>query len=108
MLYEVITVAGRIKEKTGKPALVIALDADESGHGKGSGRSIPGVDLGAAIIAAREEGLLVGGGGHAMAAGLTVAPSRLDALCDWLDSRLAADVTASMTNQSISLSYNFV
>ncbi len=96
-------VAGRIKEKTGKPALVIALDADESGHGKGSGRSIPGVDLGAAIIAAREEGLLVGGGGHAMAAGLTVAPSRLDALCDWLDSRLAADVTASMTNQSISL-----
>lgn len=96
-------VAGRIKEKTGKPALVIALDADESGHGKGSGRSIPGVDLGAAIIAAREEGLLVGGGGHAMAAGLTVAPSRLDALCDWLDSRLTADVTASMTNQSISL-----
>ncbi|HEX7709959.1 MAG TPA: single-stranded-DNA-specific exonuclease RecJ, partial [Sphingomonadaceae bacterium] len=60
-------VAGRIKEKTGKPALVIALDADEAGHGKGSGRSIAGVDLGAAIIAAREAGLLVAGGGHAMA-----------------------------------------
>ncbi|NCU13061.1 MAG: single-stranded-DNA-specific exonuclease RecJ, partial [Sphingomonadaceae bacterium] len=73
-------VAGRIKEKTGKPTLVIALDADEAGNGKGSGRSIAGVDLGAAIIAAREAGLLVAGGGHAMAAGLTVAPDRLDAL----------------------------
>ena len=51
-------VAGRIKEKAGKPAIVIALDAD--GTGKGSGRSISGVDLGAAIISAREAGLLVG------------------------------------------------
>jgi single-stranded-DNA-specific exonuclease len=59
-------VAGRIKEKTGKPAIVIALDAD--GTGKGSGRSVSGVDLGAAIISAREAGLLVAGGGHAMAA----------------------------------------
>ena len=64
-------VAGRIKEKTGKPALVIALDEDGA-EGKGSGRSICGVDLGAAIIAARDSGLLVAGGGHAMAAGLTV------------------------------------
>ena len=48
-------VAGRIKEKTGKPTLVIALDADEAGHGKGSGRSVAGVDLGAAIIAVAEE-----------------------------------------------------
>ena len=53
-------VAGRIKEKIGKPSLVIALDEQE-GIGKGSGRSISGVDLGAAIIAAREEGLLVAG-----------------------------------------------
>ncbi len=96
-------VAGRIKEKTGKPALVIALDADESGHGKGSGRSIPGVDLGAAINAAREEGLLVAGGGHAMAAGLTIEPERLDALSDWLDSRLRGDVLAAMARQSIQL-----
>lgn len=71
-------VAGRIKEKTGKPALVIALDCDEAGFGKGSGRSISGVDLGAAIMAAREAGLLVAGGGHAMAAGLTIAPEQLD------------------------------
>ena len=93
-------VAGRIKEKTGKPALVIALDADEHGNGKGSGRSIAGVDLGAAIIAAREHGLLIAGGGHAMAAGLTVAPGQLVALGEWLDSRLGAEVAASMSNQS--------
>ncbi|MBC2664797.1 single-stranded-DNA-specific exonuclease RecJ [Novosphingobium flavum] len=96
-------VAGRIKEKTGKPTLVIALDADEDGKGKGSGRSISGVDLGAAIIAAREAGLLVAGGGHAMAAGLTIASDKLDLLADWLDQRLAADVSAAMTNQAMLL-----
>ncbi len=96
-------VAGRIKEKTGKPALVIALDADEAGMGKGSGRSIPGVDLGAAIIAAREEGLLVAGGGHAMAAGLTIAPDRIDALAEWLDARLGATVMASAAGQALLL-----
>lgn len=96
-------VAGRIKEKTGKPTLVIALDADEAGNGKGSGRSIAGVDLGAAIIAAREADLLVAGGGHAMAAGLTIAPDKLDALADWLDARLGAAVTAAMANQAVLL-----
>jgi single-stranded-DNA-specific exonuclease len=96
-------VAGRIKEKAGKPVLVVALDADETGHGKGSGRSIAGVDLGAAIIAAREAGLLVAGGGHAMAAGLTVAPGSCDALADWLDARLGAAVSAAMTRQALLL-----
>jgi len=96
-------VAGRIKEKTGKPALVVALDADEAGHGKGSGRSIAGVDLGAAIIAARESGLLVAGGGHAMAAGLTVLPDRLNRLADWLDEKLGAAVSAAMSRQSLLL-----
>lgn len=96
-------VAGRIKEKSGRPAIVIALDADEHGNGKGSGRSIPGVDLGAAIIAAREAGLLVAGGGHAMAAGLTVAPGQLAALADFLDARLGADVVAAQAGQSLQL-----
>ena len=59
-------VAGRLKERWGRPALVIALD---KGIGKGSARSIPGVDIGAAVIAARQSGLLMSGGGHAMAAG---------------------------------------
>jgi single-stranded-DNA-specific exonuclease len=96
-------VAGRIKEKAGKPALVIALDADEAGMGKGSGRSISGVDLGAAIIAAREAGLLIAGGGHAMAAGLTVDPARLSDLADWLDARLGAEVAQSAANQALAL-----
>jgi single-stranded-DNA-specific exonuclease len=94
-------VAGRIKEKSGKPTLVIALEADEAGHGKGSGRSVHGVDLGAAIIAARAQGLLVAGGGHAMAAGLTIAPDKLDALGEWLDERLASDVARARLHQSL-------
>lgn len=96
-------VAGRIKEKTGKPTLVIALDADEEGRGKGSGRSVSGVDLGAAIIAAREFGLLVAGGGHAMAAGLTVDPAKLDALADWLDDRLASAVQRALAERAMLL-----
>ncbi|WP_232491945.1 single-stranded-DNA-specific exonuclease RecJ [Novosphingobium kaempferiae] len=96
-------VAGRIKEKTGKPAIVIALDADDAGNGKGSGRSIPGVDLGAAIIAAREAGLLVAGGGHAMACGLTIASDKLEALSEWLDERLAADVSMASANRHMLL-----
>jgi len=79
-------VASRLKERFGKPALVIALDGSV---GKGSARSVPGVDLGAAVIAARQAGLLVNGGGHAMAAGLTVAGDRLAELTAFLDTRLA-------------------
>ena len=95
-------VAGRIKEKTGKPAVVIALDA-EDGLGKGSGRSIAGVDLGAAIIGAAEAGLLVKGGGHAMAAGLTVEEARLDAFTDWLEDRLAGPVARATGQQVLKL-----
>jgi single-stranded-DNA-specific exonuclease len=93
-------VAGRIKEKTGRPALVIALDGD---IGKGSGRSIAGVDLGAAIIAARECGLIVAGGGHAMAAGLTIEAGKVAALADWLDERLGAAVARSDEGRTIQL-----
>lgn len=96
-------VAGRIKEKTGKPTLVVALDADEHGNGKGSGRSIAGVDLGAAIIAAKEAGLLIAGGGHAMAAGLTVAPGAIDQLGEWLDQLLGRKVGEAMANQALTL-----
>lgn len=95
-------VAGRIKEKTGKPSIVVAID-DSEGTGKGSGRSIAGVDLGAAIIAARESGLLVAGGGHAMAAGLTVERDRIHALAEYLDDRLARDVVRAMENQAMQL-----
>lgn len=95
-------VAGRIKEKTGKPSVVIALDR-ASGLGKGSGRSIGGVDLGAAIIAARELGLLTAGGGHAMAAGLTVEAAGLDSFARWLDERLAPAVARASAEREILL-----
>jgi single-stranded-DNA-specific exonuclease len=95
-------VAGRIKEKTGKPSLVVALDAEEA-QGKGSGRSIAGVDLGAAIIRARADGLLVAGGGHAMAAGLTIAADRLEEFGDWLDAELEGAVARASAEREMLL-----
>jgi len=78
-------VAGRLKERFHKPVAVVALDG---GIGKASARSVTGFDFGAAVIAAREAGLLVAGGGHAMAAGFTVEESQLPALRDFLIQRL--------------------
>ncbi|MDH7970640.1 single-stranded-DNA-specific exonuclease RecJ [Sphingomonas sp. AR_OL41] len=94
-------VAGRLKEKYGRPAIVIALDGD--GVGKGSGRSIAGVDLGAAVLAAKDSGLLVVGGGHAMAAGLTIAEDQLDAFEAFLADRLDAAVTRSIGDRALLL-----
>ncbi len=94
-------VAGRLKEKMNRPAIVIAIDED--GVGKGSGRSIAGVDLGAAVLAAKEAGLLVAGGGHAMAAGLTIAADKVDALAEFLDARLSAAVTKASENRALLL-----
>lgn len=68
-------VASRLKETANRPAIVIGFDGDE---GKGSGRSVSGVDLGAAIQRLAQEGLLIKGGGHKMAAGLTVARDQLE------------------------------
>jgi single-stranded-DNA-specific exonuclease len=92
-------VAGRIKEKAGRPAIVIACD--EAGVGKGSGRSIAGVDLGAAVLAAKDIGLLVAGGGHAMAAGLTIDADKVDALADFLDERLAGAVARARDDRAL-------
>jgi single-stranded-DNA-specific exonuclease len=94
-------VAGRLKEKLHRPAIVVAIGED--GLGKGSGRSISGVDLGAAVLAAKESGLLIAGGGHAMAAGLTVAGDRLEALVEFLDDRLGADVARSRDDRALLL-----
>jgi single-stranded-DNA-specific exonuclease len=80
-------VAGRIKERFNRPACVAGFT---DGLGRGSGRSVAGVDLGAAVIAARQAGLLVTGGGHAMAAGFSVLADRLAALHGFLDERLSA------------------
>lgn len=92
-------VAGRLKERLGRPAIVIAID--EQGIGKGSGRSISGVDLGAAILAAKDSGLLIAGGGHAMAAGLTVVADAIPALAAFLDARLADTVDLANRNRAL-------
>jgi single-stranded-DNA-specific exonuclease len=86
-------VAGRLKERYNRPACVIALDGPE---GKGSGRSVRGLDLGAAIIAARQAGLLLKGGGHAMAAGFTVARRRLDEFRAFVDDRLTGQLAGPL------------
>ncbi len=79
-------VASRMKEATNRPSVVIGLN---EGEGKGSGRSVSGVDLGASIQRVAQEGLLVKGGGHKMAAGLTVAEPQLEAAMERLAELLA-------------------
>ena len=91
-------IAARLKERYGRPAFAIAL-AD--GIGTGSGRSIAGVDLGAAVRAAVDAGLLRRGGGHAMAAGLTIEAGELDAFRGFLEHRLAAGVAAARAGDAL-------
>lgn len=94
-------VAGRLKEKLGRPTIVVA--ADGTGIGKGSGRSIAGVDLGAAVLAAKDSGFLIAGGGHAMAAGLTVAMATADAFHAFLDERLGSQIGAARAERRLAL-----
>lgn len=83
-------VASRLRERYRKPALVIGIDR-AANVGKGSGRSQTGVNLGRAVQAAFEEGLLLAGGGHAMAAGLSVRPELVPDLRAFLNERLAQE-----------------
>ncbi|MEO7655058.1 MAG: single-stranded-DNA-specific exonuclease RecJ [Sphingomicrobium sp.] len=91
-------VASRLKERFARPAIVVA--EEEGGIGKGSGRSISGVDLGAAILAAKDSELLTAGGGHAMAAGLTLPVGGLEPLRAFLTERLAGDVERARGGKS--------
>jgi single-stranded-DNA-specific exonuclease len=79
-------VAGRLKDRFNKPAFVVGF---ENETGRGSARSVVGVDLGAIIRAAREAGHLEAGGGHAMAAGFSVTKSKLDSFRAFLEARLS-------------------
>lgn len=83
-------VAGRLKDRFERPAVVIGVQED--GTAKGSGRSIRGVDLGSAFGKARKAGMLLSGGGHAMAGGLTIAGDRIEAFADWLEEELGEAV----------------
>lgn len=89
-------IAARLKERFRRPAFAIHFDAN--GKGAGSGRSVSGIDIGAAVRAAVERGILVKGGGHAMAAGLTVEKSRLGELRAFFEESLATAAAALRDN----------
>jgi single-stranded-DNA-specific exonuclease len=92
-------VASRLKEKFARPAFAIALEP--GGIGTGSGRSISGVDIGKAVRQAVTDGLLVKGGGHAMAAGVTLRKERLGEFRAYIESALAADVGKSRNEKEL-------
>ena len=92
-------VAGRLKERFGFPA--IALSLSEDGTAKGSGRSINGVDLGGAIVSAVDAKLLIRGGGHGMAAGMTVARDRIEELISYLHGVLGHSVDEARSHVAL-------
>lgn len=94
-------IAARLKEKFNRPAFAIALDP--SGKGTGSGRSINGFDMGKMVRAAVDQGLLVKGGGHAMAAGLTVERSRLGALRAFFEDAARETVSTLTANRVLKI-----
>ena len=94
-------VAARLKEALNRPAIVIGLDGDE---GKGSGRSVTGIDLGAAIQRLVSDGLLLKGGGHKMAAGLTVDRLQLEPAMNRLGELLGKQGAGALGPKDLSLS----
>jgi single-stranded-DNA-specific exonuclease len=94
-------VAARLKERYGRPAFAIALGP--GGEGTGSGRSIAGVDLGRAVRAAVREGLLVKGGGHAMAAGVTLRKAALAPFRAFMEDNLATAVAAARRESALKI-----
>jgi single-stranded-DNA-specific exonuclease len=95
-------VASRLRERYRRPVVVIGLDR-AADIGKGSGRSQPGVNLGRAVQAAFEEGLLLSGGGHAMAAGLALRPSAIPEFRAFLEERLAAEMVVAEAEDALDL-----
>ena len=95
-------VAGRLRERYRKPVIVIGIDRPGN-VGKGSGRSQPGVNLGRAVQAAYEEGLLLSGGGHAMAAGLSVRPDTIPELRAFLCERLADECQVAAAEDGLEI-----
>ena len=99
-------VAGRLKDRFRKPSIVIGVDMDAVPPvAKGSGRSISGVDLGGALAAAKAEELLISGGGHEMAGGLTISPEKIDLFRDFMLERVSEEVAKSLKNESSKLDF---
>lgn len=96
-------VAGRLKDIVRRPTIVIGSADESDADAKGSGRSLAGVDLGSAVSAAAAAGVLTAGGGHAMAAGMSLSFDRIDELRRFLDDRLRADVEAATRMDALAL-----
>jgi single-stranded-DNA-specific exonuclease len=94
-------VAARLRERFERPAFAIAWNG--GGIGTGSGRSLPGVDIGAAVRAAAEAGILVKGGGHAMAAGITLARERIGDFRAFLEARVGANVRSARQDTDLAI-----
>jgi single-stranded-DNA-specific exonuclease len=94
-------IAARLRERFDRPVFAIALGHD--GTGTGSGRSMPGVDLGSAVIAAVEQGIIVKGGGHAMAAGVTVRPGQMGAFRAFITDAVGPAVVAARTRTTLEI-----
>lgn len=91
-------VAGRLKERFHKPAFVVGFEGE---IGRGSGRSVPGIDIGAMIRGARESGIIRTGGGHPMAAGFELSRSETDTFREWLRAQFAGANNAADTTRSL-------
>jgi single-stranded-DNA-specific exonuclease len=94
-------IAARIKEKTRHPAIAIAIDVN--GRGTGSARSIAGIDIGKLVRGAMEKGILIKGGGHAMAAGLTIEREKLGDLRSYLEEQVADDVARIRAEECLNI-----
>ncbi len=86
-------IASRLKERFSVPAIALGIDPHRN-EAVGSARSVAGVDIGRAVARAVAEGILSRGGGHAMAAGMSLSPDRVEDLQDFLDKALAAELEA--------------
>ncbi|MEM7680224.1 MAG: single-stranded-DNA-specific exonuclease RecJ, partial [Pseudomonadota bacterium] len=98
-------VAGRLKEKYKKPACVVTYAKNEQGglEGRGSGRSVPGIHIAKAFIDARAEGLLIKGGGHAMAGGFTIMPDQWSAFKEFMNAHIEKQAEAVEPNIDIAI-----
>ena len=89
-------IAGRLKEAYNKPAVAITFSED---IGKGSGRSVDGIDLGALIVSSRQKELLESGGGHSAAAGLSIKADKLAAFCQYVQQQIEAQLDGKKLEQ---------
>jgi single-stranded-DNA-specific exonuclease len=92
-------VASRLKDRFQRPVFALALD--QNGFATGSGRSVQGIDLGRAVREAVEQKVLIKGGGHAMAAGLTIIADKIPELRAFFETRLGADASRLRAEQSL-------